>query len=263
MPSAHASHAAMHSGPGRRSAGAWAAAQRTRSRARRTRRWSGRTLVWPSSSRPRKLGHVVVLAVGELAPHQLVDGLPGLRRPRRRRHRVIVRELPDLRPERELQHHGIADGGPIGQVQEPGQPQRRQLGRLADEQRLDEGDRVGRRGRAARTAPRCARGRRTPRAPPGARRRSPRRRAGSRPASAGDAEAWTSAGNRLAAGLSSIAASGCPEAGVSGSSSDPQPSAARQSASRTPNPACPARRTSSDRRPRSGMPRAAANVVSV
>ncbi len=58
-------------------------------------------------------------------------------------------------------------------------------------------------------------------------------------------------------------ASGWPARGVPGSSTDPQPSAARQSASRTPNPACSTRRTSSDSSARSGTPPAAAKVESV
>ncbi len=125
MPSAHASHAAMHSGAARCPSGACAAAQRTRSSARRTRRWSGRRLVWPSSSRPRRSDTSSYSPLGELAPHQLVDRLAGLGRPRRsrpRRRRARLRRRPARTRTAASSRRGWPAGG---QVQEPGELQRR------------------------------------------------------------------------------------------------------------------------------------------
>ncbi len=216
MPSAHASHAAMHSGPGADFAGCVGGGPANEVEGTATRadgragRSSGRAAAarGARTRRPPRPRRARAAPVRRRSPRPPPPSTPS---PPRHRARA-----PRLRPERELQHHGVADGGPVGQVQEPGQPQRRQLGRLADEQRLDEGDRVGGVVEPLELRDARARGRRTPRAPLGAHRRSPRRR----PEAARPRRAMRtrepSAGNRLAAGLSSIISSGCPDAGVVG-----------------------------------------------
>ena len=212
---------------------------------------------------PEEVRHVVDVAVGEFAPNQLVDRhaaprSPSRSTPRRRRGRLR------RRPGRIRTAASSRRGWPAAAA------------RCRNQARCSAGTSAGsRRGASRRVRPdRPLRRGVEPREQSHRRRRAPSSsaatatatdssRAGRRPASDADATTRSSIDSLRAAALSSIMASGCPAVGVAGSSREPHPSAARQSASRTANPACSARRTRSDSRARSGTPRAASNVASV
>ena len=239
---------------GRRSSGRGGRGQR------RTRRWSGRTLVGRAAAgrggRTRRPPRRRRARAGPVRRRS-----PGRRRPRRRLRGVIVREPSICGPNASWSIMASRMAGRSARCRNQASRSAGSSAGLADEQRLDEGHRV--RGVIEPLELRDAAvevGER-PRAPPERVGGSP-----DRPPAAGRPRGrcgGVDLSRHRLAGLSSIAPSGCPDAGVSTGAAPSRRRHGRGRRGRRILPACAARRTSSDRRPRSGRPRAAANVESV
>ena len=226
----------MHSGPGRRSAGACAmAAQHQVERTLDTADvGSGRRLA--EQQPPEEVGD-------RRPPRRRRTRAGPVRRPSRptsdarsaRRLGVVMGELADDRAERELQHHRVADGG----HSRPGAGTRRAAApgarRLAAEERLDElrPDRLRAPSRSSTASTRESSANASSSARR-SRRRRPRRTPAAATASAAGTRRGSSDRQRVARpGSHRSSRADVPTPASSGSSSDPQPSAARQSASRT------------------------------